>query len=120
MTNIVSEPTDKRYFSEISPKFFDISILGLKYETSIPRKYFSLPSSLISNSLIKYCFRFCFSFSSFPLIIISSTYTRRAVTLLVTNFDAKSMIFLALSIPCCFCHSSKSLKPSSRQLFQSM
>ena len=27
MTNIVSKPADKRYFYEISPKFFDISIL---------------------------------------------------------------------------------------------
>ena len=59
----------------------EIKIPYLEYETSIPRKYFSLPSSLISNSLIKHCFRSCFYFSSFPVTRISSTYTRRVVTL---------------------------------------
>ena len=52
----------------------------LECATLIPRKYFKLPNSLISNSLVKHCLKVYLSFSSFPIMMMSSTYTNKVVT----------------------------------------
>lgn len=51
----------------------------LECATSICRKYFNLSNSLTSNSLVKHCLE-VYSFLSFPVMIILSTYTKRAIT----------------------------------------
>ena len=61
--------------------YWEIKIPCLEWATSIPRKYFNLPNTLISNSLAKHWFRTYLSLSSFPVTIMSSTYTKRAVSL---------------------------------------
>ena len=60
--------------------YWEIKVLYLECATSIPRKYFNLPNSLISNSLVKHCLKVYLSSSSFPIMMMSSTYTKRAVT----------------------------------------
>ncbi|RDX93650.1 hypothetical protein CR513_24058, partial [Mucuna pruriens] len=55
--------------------------------TSILRKYLSFPSSFISNSRISLCFKSPFSFSSFPIIMMSSTKTKSAVTPSVAGLE---------------------------------
>ncbi|MFS7906854.1 hypothetical protein Hanom_Chr01g00064101 [Helianthus anomalus] len=60
--------------------FWQIKIPCLDLSTSIPRKYFSLPMSFISNSWNRFSFNFVISTLSFPVMIISSTYKIRHVT----------------------------------------
>ena len=60
--------------------YWEIKILCLECVFSIPRKYFNLPNSLISNSLVKHCLKVCFSSSSFPVMMMLSTYTKRVVS----------------------------------------
>ena len=60
--------------------YWEIKIPCLECTTLVLRKYFNLPNSLISNSLVKHCLKVCFSFSSFPIAMMLSRYTRRAVT----------------------------------------
>ena len=57
----------------------EIKIPCLECATSIPKKHFNLPNSLISNSLVKHCLKVCLSSSSF-LVMVLSTYTKRVVT----------------------------------------
>ena len=57
-----------------------IQIPYLECATSILRKYFNIPNSLISNSLIKYYLKVYLSSSSFLVMMMSSTYIKRAVT----------------------------------------
>ncbi|RDY04979.1 hypothetical protein CR513_11229, partial [Mucuna pruriens] len=52
---------------------WEIKIPCLEYATSIPRKYFNFPNSLISNCVANFSFRVSFSISSSPMTIISST-----------------------------------------------
>ncbi|RVW78773.1 hypothetical protein CK203_050954 [Vitis vinifera] len=57
----------------------------VEYVTSIPRKYFSLPSSFISNSVANLCFTSCFSLSSFPVTMMS--FWRGGVGLVAGAFE---------------------------------
>ena len=41
---------------------------------------YNILNSLISNSLVKHCLKVCLLFSSFPIMMMLSTYTRRVVT----------------------------------------
>ena len=59
--------------------YWEIKISYLECATLIPKKYFNLSNSLISNSLVKHCLK-VYSFLSFPVMIILSTYTKRAIT----------------------------------------
>ena len=60
--------------------YWEIKILYLDCATLIPKKYFNLPNSLISNSLGKHCLKVFLSFSSFPIMMMLTTYTRKVVT----------------------------------------
>ena len=58
----------------------EIKISYLECTISIPRKYFNILNSLITNSLVKHCLKVCLSFPSFLVMMMLSTYTRRVVT----------------------------------------
>ncbi|BAT91040.1 hypothetical protein VIGAN_06234200, partial [Vigna angularis var. angularis] len=59
---------------------WDIIIPFLEWATSIPKKYFSFPKVLISNSLPKHWLNNRCSSLSSPVNIMSSTYTNNIVT----------------------------------------
>lgn len=98
--------------------FCDKNMLCLGEGTSIPRKYLSLPKSLISNSFANCSFNLFFLFVLSPVMIVSPTLTRRAVGFpSLECFYEKRMTSRAVPI----FHSShspcKSGKPCSRRLF---
>jgi hypothetical protein len=64
---------------------WEINIPCFDLVTSMPRKYFRLPKSFVSNSLARRCFKFCISPSSFLVKTISSTFIIKAASFLEWN-----------------------------------
>ena len=80
--------------------FWDIKMPLFYLSTSIPRKYLRFPRSFISNSLNNLLFNCLISSSSSPVIIISSTYMIRQVTLvplLLINKVSSALLCLYLN-----------------------
>ncbi|RDY08877.1 hypothetical protein CR513_06846, partial [Mucuna pruriens] len=72
-----------------------LEIPCLEFATSILRKYFSFSNSFISNCVASFSFRVSFSISSSPITIISSTKTKRSVSMKEDVFNIKLLQVLA-------------------------
>jgi len=77
---------------------WEINIPCFDLVTSMPRKYFRLPKSFVSNSLARRCFKFCISPSSFLVKTISSTFIIKAASSLSGMLNEECMINLTLLI----------------------
>lgn len=77
---LVSLNKSRMYF------YCEMKILDFEWVTSIYRKYFNFTNYLISNPFCQKLLCIGFSFSSPPVIMISSTYTKKIVTPIESKF----------------------------------
>lgn len=103
----VSSRRSRVYFS------YEITIPFLYLATSIPRKYFSDPRSLISNLVYKKPLT-QISSTSFPMSIMSSTYTANKITFL--SLCKHTVVCMTPPEPKLYHRPTESLKPGSGQL----